>query len=320
LSHCKNSSEQTTLNSTLTSKGEPFLLPVTIQEENPIPLKAFVDSGAMGNFIHPRTVAQFSLPTSKRPKKLRLQTITRRTFTKVELQVATHLTTCHGHSEYITFDVAPIGQHNLILGLPWLALHRVQLDWKNNNITRWSPSCENSCFFKPDLSLLVQKLSPTTQIPTRATPGSAGYDLHATEETTIPPSERTLIKTGIAIKTPLGTYGRIAPRSGLAVKNSIDVVAGVVDPDYQGEVRVALANQGKLPFMVKTGNRITQLLLEKVRTPPPCEVDSLPSTSRGEGGFRTHRNQCDRHGGNHQYSPNSRKICKAERGHPGMLP
>jgi hypothetical protein len=232
----RNASEQTTLNSTLTSKGEPFLLPVTIQEENPIPLKAFVDSGAMGNFIHPRTVAQFSLPTSKRPKKLRLQMVTGRTFAKVELQVTTHLTTHHRHSECITLDVAPIGQHDLILGLPWLAHHRVQLDWKNNNITGWSPSCETSCFFKPDPSLLVQKLSPTAQTPTRATPSSVGYDLHTTEETTIPPSERTLVRTSIAIKTPLGTYSRIAPRSGLAVKHSIDMVTGVVDPNYQGEV------------------------------------------------------------------------------------
>jgi hypothetical protein len=228
----RNTSEQTTLNSTLTSKGEPFLLPVTIQEENPIPLKAFIDSGAMGNFIHPRTVAQFSLQTSKRPKKLRLQTVTRRTFTKVELQVITHLTTRHGHSERITLDVAPIGQHDLILGLPWLALHGVQLDWKNNNITGWSLSCETSCFFKPDTSLLVQKLSPLAQTPTRATPGSVGYDLHATEETTILPSERTLVRTSIAIKTPPGTYGHIAPRSSLLVKHSIDVAAGVVDPDY----------------------------------------------------------------------------------------
>jgi dUTP pyrophosphatase len=275
----RNASEQTTLNSTLTSKGELFLLPITIQEENPIPLKAFVDSGAMGNFIHPRTVAQFSLPTSKRPKKLRLQTVTGRTFAKVELQVVTQLTTHHGHSECITLDMAPIGQHNLILGLPWLALHGVQLDWRNNNITGWSLSCETSCFFRPDPSLLVQKLSPTAQTPTRATPRSVGYNLHTTEETTILPSERTLVRMGIAIKTPPGTYGCIAPQSSLAVKHSINMVAGVVDPDYQGEVRVALANQGKLPFTVKTGDRIAQLLLEKVRTPPPQEVDSLPSTS-----------------------------------------
>jgi dUTP pyrophosphatase len=274
-----NASEQTTINSALTSKGEPFLLPVTIQEENPIPLKAFVDSGAMGNFIHPRIVTQFSLPTSKRTKKLRLQTVTGKTFTKVDLQVTTYLTTRHGHSELITLDVAPIGQHNLILGLPWLALHRVQLDWRNNNITRWSPSCEDSCFFQPDPTLLVQKLSPTTQIPTRATPGSVGYDLHATEETVIPLGRRALVGTGIAIKTPAGTYGWIAPRSGLAVKHSVDVAAGVVDPDYRGEVRVALVNQGNLPFMVKTGDRIAQLLLEKADTPPSHEVDLLPSTT-----------------------------------------
>jgi hypothetical protein len=228
----KNDSEQTTVNSALTIKEKPFLLPVTIQEENPIPLQAFIDSGAMGNFIHPRTIAQYALSTSKRPKKLKLQTVTGKTFTKVELQVTTHLTTCHGHSEEITLDVAPIGHHDLILGLLWLTLHEVHLDWKNNNIIGWSPTCETTCFFQPDPSLLIQRLSPTAQIPTRATPGSVGYDLHATNGTTIPPGERTLVGTSIAIKTPPGTYGRIAPRSGLAVKHSIDVAAGVVDPDY----------------------------------------------------------------------------------------
>jgi dUTP pyrophosphatase len=265
----KNASEQTTVNSALTVKGEPFLLPVTIQEEDPIPLQAFIDSGAMGNFIHPRIVAQHSLPTSKRPRKLKLQTVTGRTFAKVELQVTTHLTTRHGHTEQITFDVAPIGHHSLILGLPWLTLHGVHLDWKNNNIIRWSPSCEATCFFQPDPALLIQKLSPTAQIPTRATPGSVGYDLHATQGITIPPGERALVATGIAIKTPPGTYGHIAPRSSLAVKHSIDVAAGVVDPDYRGEVRVALVNQGQLPFTVKTGERIAQLLLERADVPPP---------------------------------------------------
>jgi dUTP pyrophosphatase len=126
---------------------------------------------------------------------------------------------------------------------------------------------------------------PNRSDPHKSYAWSVGYDLHTTEETTIPPSERTLVRTSIAIKTPPGTYGRIAPRSGLAVKHSVDMVTGVIDPDYRGEVWVALANQGKLPFTVKTGDRIAQLLLEKVRTPPPWEVDSLPSTSRGEGGF-----------------------------------
>jgi dUTP pyrophosphatase len=130
-------------------------------------------------------------------------------------------------------------------------------------------------------SLLIQKLSPVAQTPARATPGSIGYDLHATEETTILPGERTLVGTGIAVKTPPGTYGRIAPRSGLSVKHSINVAAGVIDPDYQGEIRVALVNQGKLPFTAKMGEQIAQLILEKANTPPSCEVTTLPLTTRG---------------------------------------
>jgi len=82
---------------------------------------------------------------------------------------------------------------------------------------------------------------------------------------------------------PEGFYGRIAPRSGLAVKKSINVGAGVIDPDYRGEVRVLLFNLGDADFVVEAGDRIAQLILEQCATPPVVEVDSLDETLRSDG-------------------------------------
>jgi len=84
---------------------------------------------------------------------------------------------------------------------------------------------------------------------------------------------------------PVGCYGRIAPRSGLAFKSSIDVGAGVIDPDYRGEVKVLLFNLGNCDFKAEAGTRIAQLIIERCETPPVVEVDSLDDTERGAGGF-----------------------------------
>ena len=91
--------------------------------------------------------------------------------------------------------------------------------------------------------------------------------------------------TGMSISFPAGLYARIAPRSGLALKKSIDVGAGVVDSDYRGEVGVILFNHGDQDFEVKMGDRIAQLILEKIDTPVVEEVQGLEETVRGSGGF-----------------------------------
>ena len=89
------------------------------------------------------------------------------------------------------------------------------------------------------------------------------------------------MKTGLSISFPPGLYARIAPRSGLALKRFIDVGAGVVDADYRGEVGVVLFNHGDQDFEVKMGDRIAQLILERIDTPPVEEVQGLDSTVRG---------------------------------------
>ena len=133
--------------------------------------------------------------------------------------------------------------------------------------------------------LKVQKLNNNAALPKRSTEGAAGYDLCASQDCIIPAGNKGLVNTGLAISFPAGLYARIAPRSGLALKKFIDVGAGVVDHDYRGEVGVVLFNHGDQDFEVNMGDRIAQLILEKIDTPPVEEVQGLGETVRGVGGF-----------------------------------
>ena len=122
------------------------------------------------------------------------------------------------------------------------------------------------------------------RVPTRGTAGSVGYDIYAAEGGVVPARGTLLVGTGLAVILPRGTYGRIAPRSGLAAKHSIGVGGGVIDPDYRGELKVVLFNHGKEEFSVRRGDRIAQLILEKCVI---CEVASYrqpPPPTNGSGG------------------------------------
>ncbi|XP_051123665.1 deoxyuridine 5'-triphosphate nucleotidohydrolase-like [Andrographis paniculata] len=133
--------------------------------------------------------------------------------------------------------------------------------------------------------LRVKKLSEKATLPSRGSPLSAGYDLSSATETTVPARGKILIPTDLSIAIPEGTYARVAPRSGLTLKHSIDVGAGVIDADYRGQIGVILFNHSDVDFEVKVGDRIAQLILEKIETPEVTEVDDLDSTARGSGGF-----------------------------------
>ncbi|KAI2503084.1 dUTPase [Fragilaria crotonensis] len=123
-------------------------------------------------------------------------------------------------------------------------------------------------------------------MPSKGSPFSAGYDLSASTAMTIPAlGGRALVPTDLAIACPVGTYARIAPRSGLALKHGIDVGAGVVDADYRGPVGVILFNFGKEDFQVTKGDRIAQLILEKICTAEAVQVEELDDTKRGAAGF-----------------------------------
>ena len=135
------------------------------------------------------------------------------------------------------------------------------------------------------MALLIKKLVAHAVAPMRATSFSAGYDISSAEDAVIPSKARLAVSTGIAIGLPEGTYGRIAPRSGLAFKYGIDVFAGVIDADYRGEVKAILYNSGDQPFVIKSGDRIAQLVLEVIKTPDVAVVLDIDNTARGTGGF-----------------------------------
>ncbi len=136
--------------------------------------------------------------------------------------------------------------------------------------------------------MLVVRVTYNAVLPVRATPGAAGHDLCSgeAEDVEIAPGTRALVDTGLIVSVPHGTYGRIAPRSGLSVRG-VDVGAGVVDADYRGHVKVLLINNGALPLVVSPGQRIAQLVLERIETPRLLEVPhaALTYTVRGAGGF-----------------------------------
>lgn len=133
--------------------------------------------------------------------------------------------------------------------------------------------------------MFVQRLSCHATLPTRGSARAAGYDLYAAADMEIPAGGKGLVPTDIAISMPDGVYGRVAPRSGLALKNHIAVGAGVVDGDYRGAIGVVLFNHGQEPFRVARGDRVAQLILEQYLAAPVVEVDSLPGTARGAAGF-----------------------------------
>ena len=173
--------------------------------------------------------------------------------------------------------------------------------------------------------LRVKKLTEFAIVPARGSAGAAGYDLsrwvnsspnchnntyaqltlhlhpfcspHAIIITTthlftpsayagvVPARGRAMLKTDIAIAVPSGTYGRVASRSGLALKHGLDVGAGVIDEDYRGNVGVILFNHTDVDFIVAAGDRVAQLILEKIVTPDVEVVEDLSETARGGGGF-----------------------------------
>lgn len=133
--------------------------------------------------------------------------------------------------------------------------------------------------------LEVMCINEHAKLPKRGSPLSAGYDLSAAEEKTIEVGGRAVVQTGLKMKIPEGCYGRVAPRSGLAVRNGINTGAGVIDADYRGEVGVVLFNHGTTDFKVNIGDRIAQLILEHICLAEVEKVDQLDDTQRGEGGF-----------------------------------
>jgi dUTP pyrophosphatase len=138
------------------------------------------------------------------------------------------------------------------------------------------------------MELLIKRLSDDATLPARAHPGDAGLDLYANEDATLKPGERATVGTGIAIALPEGTAGFVVPRSGLAMKHGLSIVnaPGLIDEGYRGEVRVLLVNlDPDEPIEIRRGERIAQLVVQRVEHPSMREVEELPESARAEGGF-----------------------------------
>lgn len=132
------------------------------------------------------------------------------------------------------------------------------------------------------------KTHPDAILPRRGREGDAGFDLYAAESVLIESGRRALVDCGVAIEIPADCYARVAPRSGVAVKHGIQVGAGVVDSTYRGTIKALLFNHDTDSFQICPGDRVAQLIFEKIYTPSSVEevsFEELTQTVRGDGGF-----------------------------------
>lgn len=136
-----------------------------------------------------------------------------------------------------------------------------------------------------NITVQVKLLHPDAKVPSYGRPGDAGLDLCAIEDVTLSPNEQKIVKTGLAIVIPPGTVGLVWDRSGMAAKNGVKSMAGVIDHTYRGELGVVLVNVTKQNYEIKKGDRVAQLLVQPIYTAQVSVVDELDETHRGSGGF-----------------------------------
>ncbi len=140
----------------------------------------------------------------------------------------------------------------------------------------------------PSVEVLLSRLDPSVPLPAYARPGDAGADLVTTTDVVIEPGERAVVGTGISIALPEGYAAFVHPRSGLAARVGLSVVntPGTIDAGYRGEIRVCLVNHDlREPIVLTRGDRIAQLVVQKVEHAVFREVDELPASARGAGGY-----------------------------------
>ena len=273
-----------------------------------------IDSGATEDFIDYSFAMIHQLPLTKIKQPRNIYMVDG---TVSQAGPITHTTEVPmdigNHKEKITFLVARLIKHEVILGMPWLTNHQPRIKWGKQEVTFDSERCKATCLSEtptvyaiPEEQALrenlkdrilevntcdgkavvvVKKLKPEARIPTKGSKKAAGHDLYSMEEVTVPARGQVLIGTGIAIGLPENTYARIAPRSGLASRNGITTNAGVIDADYTGEIRVLLANLSGKDHEIQKNDRIAQLIIEKIVTSDLQEVQELEQTERGQKGF-----------------------------------
>ncbi len=140
-------------------------------------------------------------------------------------------------------------------------------------------------FQKNSMILKIKKIHQNAKIPKYALPGDAGMDLFSVENLSIKPGSIEAIKTGITVDLPEGSVGLIWDKSGLALKSGIKVMGGVIDSGYRGEIAVIITNLSNKEHQIKVGDKIAQMLIQKVEQPKIVETDELSKTERNRGGF-----------------------------------
>jgi dUTP pyrophosphatase len=138
------------------------------------------------------------------------------------------------------------------------------------------------------VEVLIRRLDPGLPVPERAHPGDAGVDLYATADVELAPGERALMPTGVAVALPDGYAAFVHPRSGLAARHGVTLVnaPGTIDAGYRGEIRVTMLNTDRTTAVrIRRGDRIAQLVVQRVERVVFCEVTTLPGSARGDGGF-----------------------------------
>ena len=130
----------------------------------------------------------------------------------------------------------------------------------------------------------ARRLRPAARLPERQSPGAAGYDVYAAEDTVVPARQRALVPSGVALAIPAGYEGQVRPRSGLALRYGVSAHFGTIDSDYRGEILVLLQNHSDEDYKVQAGDRIAQLVIAPVVAAAFVEAD-LDETQRGGGGF-----------------------------------
>jgi len=293
-------------------------------EKESVTINAMIDSGATEDFIDREVCNKHGIKMMKarNPREIYLADgkpspmgpVTH--MTKVPMDISSH-------RELATFQVANLRNHEVVLGMPWLREHNPTIDWNDKRITFNSERCTTWCLkgspvayavpkekalednlitrfskiqvqngptakSRPtanDQSVRVKKLSNEARVPIKESVRAAGHDLYAIDGTDVPAGGQAIMGTVLAIGLPHSTYRRITPRSSLAVKHRHMTNAGVIDSDYRGEVKVVLANLGDELYRVDKGDRITQLIIEKIDNRELQEVTQLDDTEGGDQGF-----------------------------------
>jgi len=306
---------------TLENDNDHIMVKIQLHDgKESVTINAMIDSGATEDFIDPEVCNKHGIKMfkAKNPSEIYLADgkpsamgpVTH--MTKVPMDISSH-------RELATFQVANFQNHEVILGMPWLREHNPTIDGDDKRITFNSKRCTNWCLksspvayvipeekareknlltrftkiqanlkddpMANDQSVRVKKLSTEARVPMKGTARAAGHDLYLIEGTDLPVRGQAIVGTWIAIGLPHNTYGRIAPRSSLAVKHRLMTNSGVIHSDYRGEVKVVLANLGDKPYRVKKGDRIAQLIIEKIDNRELQEVTQLDDTKRGDQCF-----------------------------------